>query len=99
MAPVTPHICEELWDRLGHSYSVHQQSWPIADAVVAAAEEITLVLQVNGKVRDKLTVPADISDEAAKARALASENVQRHLHGREPKNVIHVPGRLVNVVV
>ena len=99
MAPVTPHICEELWDKLGHSYSVHQQSWPIADAVVAAAEEITLVLQVNGKVRDKLTVPADISDEAAKARALASANVQRHLHGREPKNVIYVPGRLVNVVV
>jgi len=99
MAPVTPHICEELWDRLGHPYSVHQQSWPVADPAAAASEEITLVLQVNGKVRDKLTVPADISPEAAKMHALESENVQRYLHGREPKNVIHVPGRLVNIVV
>ena len=87
MSPVTPHISEELWHRLGRPYSVHQQSWPVADPGEAAEEEITLVVQVNGKVRDRLTVPADISAEAAEARALASENVQRHLHGREPKKV------------
>ena len=98
MAPVTPHISEELWDRLGRPRSVHQQTWPVADPSVAAAEEITLVLQVNGKVRDKVTVPADISAKAAKVRALASENVQRHLQGREPKKVIYIPGRLVNIV-
>jgi len=98
MAPVTPHIAEELWGILGRPYSVHQQSWPVADPAAAAAEEITLVLQVNGKVRDRLIVPADISAEAAEERALASEKVKRHLLGREPKKVIYVPGRLVNVV-
>ena len=98
MAPVTPHIAEELWGILRRPYSVHQQSWPVADPAVAAAEEITLVVQVNGKVRDRLTAPADISAEAAEERALASENVRRHLHGREPKKVIYVPGRLVNIV-
>jgi leucyl-tRNA synthetase len=98
MAPVTPHIAEELWGILGRPYSVHQQSWPVADQTAAAAEEITLVVQVNGKVRDRLTAPADISAEAAEERALASEKVQRHLHGREPKKVIYVPGRLVNIV-
>ena len=98
MAPVTPHIAEELWGILGRPYSVHQQSWPVADQAAAAAEEMTLVVQVNGKVRDRLTAPADISAEAAEERALASEKVQHHLHGREPKKVIYVPGRLVNIV-
>lgn len=98
MAPVTPHISEELWERLGRPYSVHQQSWPVADAEAAAAEEITLVLQVNGKVRDRIVVPADISADLAQARALESKHVQRYLDGQDPKKVIYVPGRLVNVV-
>ena len=79
-------------------YSVHQQSWPVADAEAAAAEEITLVLQVNGKVRDRIVVPADISADLAQARALESKHVQRYLDGQDPKKVIYVPGRLVNVV-
>ena len=98
MAPVTPHISEELWGRLGHPYSVHQQSWPVADLDAAAEDEITLVIQVNGKVRDKMTVSAEIRAEAAKELALASEKVQRHLGGREAKKVIYVPERLVNIV-
>jgi len=99
MAPVTPHIAEELWGILGRGYSIHQQAWPVADVEAAAEEEITLVVQVNGKVRDRLTASANISAEAAEERALASEKVQRHLQGSEPKKVIHVPGRLVNIVI
>jgi len=98
LAPVTPHIAEELWERTGRRYSIHTQPWPAVDEEAARAEEITLVVQVNGKLRDRITVPADISEEDARRAALASEAVQRHLGGREPRQVIYVPGRLVNVV-
>ena len=99
LAPVTPHLAEELWARLGGPYSVHQQRWPEWNAELAADEVITLVVQVNGKVRDRLQVPADISEADAKARALASENVRRHLDSKTVKEVFYVPGRLVNIVV
>ena len=99
LAPVAPHIAEELWARLGNPYSVHTQSWPEVDEAAAAQDEITLVLQVNGKVRDRLTVPVDIAAEDAKAAALASDAVQKHLEGKTPRQVIYVPGKLVNVVV
>jgi leucyl-tRNA synthetase len=98
LAPVTPHIVEEMWERTGRRYSIHTQSWPAVDEDAARAEEITLVVQVNGKLRDRITVPADISEEQAKQAALASEAVQRHLSGREPRQVIYIPGRLVNLV-
>ena len=98
-APVAPHIAEELWSRLGKPYSIHNQPWPQYDPEVAKVEELTLVLQVNGKVRDRLTVPADISEAQAREAALASEAVRRQLAGREPRQVIYVPGRLVNIVV
>ena len=99
MAPVTPHVAEELWKRLGKPYSIHNQSWPTVDEAAAAEDQITLVVQVNGKVRDRVNVPVDTSDEAAKAAALASEAVQKHLEGRTPRKVILVPGKLVNIVV
>ena len=99
MAPVTPHITEELWSKLNNSYSIHQQSWPVADDEAVLEEEITLVVQVNGKVRERLIVSTDIDAENAKTLALTSENVQRHLDGKEPQKVIYVPGRLVNIVV
>jgi leucyl-tRNA synthetase len=98
-APVTPHIAEELWSRLGKPYSIHNQPWPQFDPEVARVEEITLVLQVNGKVRDRITVPADISEEQARKAALASEAVRRLLAGKRPRQVIVVPGRLVNIVL
>ncbi len=98
MAPVTPHIAEELWNVIGGGFSVHQQLWPTYDAEKAKNDEITLVLQHNGKTRDKLTVPADISKEDAEKLALANESIIKFLDGREPKKVIVVPGRLVNVV-
>jgi leucyl-tRNA synthetase len=99
MAPLTPHLAEELWKRTGHPYSVHQQSWPQFDDTLAAEDEVTLVVQVNGKVRDRIQVAADIAEDAAKELAMASEAVKRHLDGKEPRRVIYVPGRLVNIVV
>ncbi len=99
IAPFAPHLAEELWERLGEPYSVHQQPWPQWDEAWIAEETITLVVQVNGRVRDRIQVPADIDDESARALALSSEAVRRHLNGREPKRVIIVPGKLVNVVV
>jgi leucyl-tRNA synthetase len=99
MAPVTPHIAEEMWARLGKPYSIHNQAWPEFDPEMAKEEEITLIVQVNGRVRDRIVVPADIDEREAKATALASEIVQRHMGGKEPRKVIVVPGRLVNIVV
>ena len=99
MAPVTPHVSEELWSRLNNPYSIHQQSWPEIDNEAVLEEEITLIVQVNGKVRERLIVPANIDAKNAKSQALSSENVQRHLDGKEPQKVIYVPGRLVNIVV
>jgi leucyl-tRNA synthetase len=98
LAPVCPHIAEELWSSQGKPYSIHLQSWPEVDEDAAAEEMITLVLQVNGKVRDRLEVPVDISDADARAAALSNEAVQKYLEGRLPKKVIVVPGRVVNVV-
>ena len=99
LAPCCPHIAEELWARTGRPYSVHQQSWPVFDAGLAAEETITLVVQINGKLRAKMDVPADIAEEAAREAALADENVVRHLEGKQVRKVIYVPGRLVNLVV
>ena len=98
LAPCCPHVAEELWARTGRPYSVHQQSWPTWSEELAAEEVITLVVQVNGKLRDRLEAPVDISAEEAKELALASGGAQRHLEGLEVKKVVYVPGRLVNIV-
>jgi leucyl-tRNA synthetase len=98
LAPVAPHVTEELWSMLGKPYSIHTQSWPVVDEEAAKQEEVTLVLQVNGKVRDRLTVPADISEEEAKRIALENGGVQRFLDGKTPRQVIYIKGKLVNVV-
>ncbi len=99
MAPSCPHISEELWARIGKRYSIHLQPWPVVDEAAAAEEQIILVLQINGKVRDRIQVPADISEEKTREIALASEAVQKYLGGKEPRKVILVPGRLVNIVL
>ncbi len=98
LAPVAPHVTEELWAQRGHGYSIHQHSWPTWDEEVAKEESITLVVQINGKVRDRIEVPAGMSDEELKALALASERVVEWLNGRSPRKVIVVKGRLVNIV-
>ncbi|OGO39153.1 MAG: leucine--tRNA ligase [Chloroflexi bacterium RBG_16_57_8] len=99
LAPSAPHLAEELWARTGHEYSIHNQRGPKWDETLAKEEEITLVVQVNGKVRDRLTVPASVTEADAKAGALASEKVKAHLEGKQIANVVYVAGRLVNVVV
>ncbi len=99
LAPCCPHIAEELWARTGRTYSIHQQAWPEFDAELAAEEVVTLIVQVNGKVRGRIEVAADIGEEEAKETALADENVRRHLEGKEIRRLIYVPGRLVNIVL
>jgi leucyl-tRNA synthetase len=99
LAPISPHMAEELWMKLGKPYSIHQQLWPKVNQDAAAEEELTLVIQVNGKLRDRITVPISISDEDAKKKALASDVVQKLLEGKQPRQVIVVPKRLVNIVI
>jgi len=99
LAPVAPHITEEMWTELGKPYSIHQQPWPKVDEEAAKEDEITLVVQVNGKVRDRITVPADVNEETAKKTALSSEAILKTLEGKTPRQVIYVKGRLVNIVI
>ncbi|MCB9450864.1 MAG: leucine--tRNA ligase [Anaerolineaceae bacterium] len=104
MAPFTPHMAEELWSGLGFGYSIHQQDWPEYDAAKAAEDALTLVVMINGKVRDKVTVPVDVTEEDAKAAALGTEGAQKALNGKQPKRVIYIAARTgqepkVNVVV
>jgi leucyl-tRNA synthetase len=100
LAPVAPHIAEELWtNQLGKPYSVHQQKWPKVDEVAAKEDVIEIPVQVNGKVRDRILVPADADEELIKTTALASENIQKFLEGKAPKKIIVAQKRLVNVVV
>jgi leucyl-tRNA synthetase len=99
LAPCCPHIAEELWAQTGRPYSIHQQAWPAFDPDLAVEEVITLVVQINGKLRARIEVPADIGEEAAKETALADSNIQRHIEGKKIRKIIYVPGRLVNIVV
>ena len=98
LAPIAPHITEELWAQRGRKYSIHQQPWPAWDAEIAKEDTITLVVQVNGKVRDKIEVEAGLPDDKLQEIALASEKIQQWLEGKEPRKVIVVKGRLVNIV-
>lgn len=98
MAPVTPHVAEELWAHQGKPYSIHQQSWPAVDEAAAAEDEVTLAIQINGKVRDRITVPVGMPDVEVQALSLGREAVQKYLEGRPPRKVIVVPGKLVNIV-
>jgi leucyl-tRNA synthetase len=100
LAPVCPHIAEELWtEALGKPYSVHTQPWPQVDKVAVLEDEITIPVQVNGKLRDRVVLPAGASEEDIKSSALASEAVQKFLKGRPPKKVIVAQKKLVNIVV
>jgi leucyl-tRNA synthetase len=99
MAPLTPHVAEELWSALGKPYSIHTQPWPEFDEQAAIEEQIILAIQINGKVRHRISVPVEISEEEAKRAALSEDVVRRYLEGKEPRKVIVVPGRLINIVV
>ncbi|MGC9396018.1 MAG: leucine--tRNA ligase [Anaerolineae bacterium] len=99
VAPVAPHMAEELWAFLGKPYSVHTQAWPTWDPAMLVEDEIEIPVQINGKVRGRVTVPADAGEDAIKAAALADANVQRHLEGQQIIKVIVPNGRLVSIVV
>jgi leucyl-tRNA synthetase len=99
LAPMAPHITEELWRALGHNESVHLQEWPRFDPALAKDEVVTVVVQINGKVRDKLEVPADSAEDQVRALAFESAAVKRHLDGKTLKKVIYVPNKLLSIVV
>jgi leucyl-tRNA synthetase len=99
LAPTAPHMTEELWYKLGHEGSIHNQRWPKWDEALAKEEEITLVVQVNGKLRDRINVPVSITEDEAKQIANDSEKIKTHTAGKKIINIIYVPGKLVNIVV
>ncbi len=99
ISPFTPHLAEEIWENLGHRESIFSEPWVEFDAALAKKDEVEFVVQVNGKVRDKMVVAADISEADARQLALNSEKVKVHLAGKEPRKVIFIPGRLVNIVL
>ncbi|HWI45169.1 MAG TPA: class I tRNA ligase family protein, partial [Rubrobacter sp.] len=99
LSPFAPHHAEEMWAAMGEEYSVHEQAWPGYEETLIQAKEITLIVQVNGKLRDRIEAPADISEVAARELALSSARVRPHLEGKELRKSIYVPGRLVNLVV
>jgi leucyl-tRNA synthetase len=98
MAPSTPYVAEEMWELLGKPYSVHQQAWPGFDAELAKDDVAEIAVQVNGKVRERMLLALDASQDEAMSAALASEKVREHVGGREPKRIIYVPGRLLNII-
>ena len=99
LAPTAPHLAEELWQQTGHSYSIHNQSWPKWDEELAKDEAFTLVLQVNGKLRDRVTALVSINEAEAKNIARNNQRVKSYIEGKEVLKTIYVPGRLVNLVV
>ena len=96
--PMMPHLAEELWEQLGHKTPLTQTSWPKADPALLQDDTVTLAVQVNGKMRATITLPASADQKAAEAEALAQDTVKAALEGKAVKKIIVVPGRVVNVV-
>ncbi|HEU4715924.1 MAG TPA: class I tRNA ligase family protein [Candidatus Saccharimonadales bacterium] len=99
LAPFAPHLTEELWSQMGYETTIHVDTWPKWDNAYLVQDEVTVVVQINGKLRAKLTVAKTIGEDEVKQLALQDENVQKYLEGKEPKKVIYVPGRLVSIVL
>jgi leucyl-tRNA synthetase len=99
LQPWAPHVTAELWEVLGHTDRLWEQPWPEAAPALLVHETFELVVQVNGRVRDRVEVPAGIAEDELVERARASEKVQAHLDGKEIRQTIVVPGKLVNLVV
>ena len=98
LAPITPHICHELWNALGHPDAIIDASWPVADESALVQDTLQLVIQVNGKLRGQIDMPASASREEIEAAARVNENVLRFTEGLTIRKVIVVPGKLVNIV-
>ncbi len=99
LAPFAPHISEELWQRLGHDKTITYERWPVWDEKLLREEDIVVPVQVNGKLRTRITAPSSASDEELKQKALADEMIQKMLQGKQVRKIIVVPGKLVNIVV
>ena len=98
LAPITPHVCEELWEDLGHAQSIDQEPWPVWKEDALQRDVLTVVIQINGKLRGKIEVPASASKEEVEQLALTEQNIVRHLEGLTVRKVVVIPGKLVNVV-
>ena len=96
--PITPHVCHTLWQLLGHDDNIEYAGWPVADNAAMVEDEKLIVVQVNGKVRAKITVPADAAKDTLESMALEQPNVQQFIDGKTVRKVIVVPGKLVNIV-
>jgi len=99
LAPFAPHITEELWHEMGHNDTVHVSHWPKWDEKYLKSSVMTIIVQVNGKLRAKLELPSDMDKQSVEAAALADENVQKFTNNKPPKKMVYVPGKLVNIVV
>jgi len=99
LAPMTPHLAEELWFRMGHGESVFENGMPSANPEYTQAEVYDLVIQVNSKIRAKESIPTETDEDGMRAVALANERIQELLAGKEPRKVIVIPNRLVNIVI
>jgi leucyl-tRNA synthetase len=99
LSPFAPHMCEELWEKLGHAGGIVAAGWPAYDEAVAKAEQIVIPVQVNGKVRGRVTVDAGVSEDEIRAAALADPGVQTHIAGKDIKKLVVAGGKLVSVVV
>jgi leucyl-tRNA synthetase len=99
LSPIIPHVTEELWEMLGRTTQLLDMPWPDFDPEVASAEEITIVIQINGKLRGRITVGADESDDRIKEQARADEKVAAILSGKTVLKEIYVPRKLVNIVI
>ncbi|MGO3497347.1 MAG: class I tRNA ligase family protein, partial [Staphylococcus equorum] len=98
LAPIAPHISEELWTQLGHEETITYQPWPSYDESLLVDDEIEIVVQVNGKVRAKINIPKETSKEEMEQLALDNDNVKAEIEGKDIKKVIAVPKKLVNIV-
>ena len=99
LGPIAPHVAEELWAKLGHETYLADTDWPRHDEAALVVDEIELPVQVNGKLRGKITVPVEAGNPAIEIAARNNENVAEHLEGKEVRKIIVVPGKLVNIVV
>jgi leucyl-tRNA synthetase len=99
LAPFAPHIAEELWERIGQPYSIHQQAWPTADAALLVRETETIAIQINGRTRATIELPAGAEQAEAVAAVRRVESIQQYLNGVALRRVVYVPGRIINLVV
>jgi len=99
LSPMVPHFCEELWQLTGHERTIDQQNWPVFDPAAAKEDELTIVVQVNGKVRSRLQVGVDVTDDELKRKALADDRIIKFMDGKESTKIIVVKRKLVNIVI